>query len=92
MAVEEGHDFFLVDEEDGQTACVIVARGHLVNDDRLEPGDRVSVFGFTDAAAVGHAEPLDRGGLSLAVRAGDDLPLLLRKLGRQDADADRSEL
>ena len=92
LAVEQGHDFFLVDEEDGQTACVIVARGHLVNADSLAPGDRVSVFGFTDETAQGRGEPLDRRGLSLAVRAGDDLPLLLRKLDPEDAPVDRSEL
>jgi hypothetical protein len=92
LAVEEGRDFFLVDEEDGQTACVIVARGHLVNADSLAAGERVSVFGFTDEAARGRAAPLDRRGLSLAVRAGDDLPLLLRKLGPEDAPSDRSEL
>ena len=92
VAVEEGHDFFLADEEAGQTACVIVARGHLVNADSLAPGDRVSVFGFTDVTPQGRDGPLDRGGFRLAVRSGDDLPLLLRRLGPEDAPDDRSEL
>jgi hypothetical protein len=94
LAVEEGHDFFLVDERGGETARVMVARGHLVNDDVLLAGDRVSVFGFTDEtpAPPDRADPLDRGARSLAVRAGDDLPLLLRRLGPENARDDRSEL
>jgi hypothetical protein len=92
--VEEGHDFFLIDEKDGQTACVIAARGHLVNDDRLVAGDRVSVFGFTDATTNGLARPdlLERRARLLALRAGDDLPLLVRKLHTEDAPDDRSDL
>jgi hypothetical protein len=78
FAVEEGHDFFLTDEED-RTACVIVSRGHLINDDELLSGDPVSVFGFTDRVAAPRADPLDRGALVLALRAGDDLPLLVRR-------------
>jgi hypothetical protein len=86
LVAEEGHDFFLVDEEGGETACVIAARGHLLNADSLLAGDRVSVFGFTDRTArrPSHAPPLDRGARALAVRAGDDLPLLLRRLARGD--------
>jgi hypothetical protein len=85
FVAEEGHDFFLVDEKGGETACVIAARGHLLNADALVGGDRVSVFGFTDRAArsPSHAPPLDRGARALAVRAGDDLPLLLRRLPRR---------
>jgi hypothetical protein len=92
--VEEGHDFFLVDEKDRQTACVIVARGHLVNAESLVVGDRVSVFGFTDSTplALAPREPLDRRARALAVRAGDDLPLLLRRLGPEEARDGRSEL
>jgi hypothetical protein len=79
--VEEGHDFFLTDEE-GRTACVMVARGHLVNAEQLISGDRVSVFGFTDlvAAAAPHAASIDRAAFAPALRAGDDLPLLIRRL------------
>jgi hypothetical protein len=82
VVVEEGHDFFLTGENEVQTACVIVARGHLVNASELSAGDRVSVFGFTDRAARGlpDAHPLDRGARALALRSGDDLPLLVRRL------------
>jgi hypothetical protein len=85
LAAEEGHDFFLTDEE-GQTVRVIVARGHLINADELLPGDRVSVFGFTDRVASAGAGPdaasLERDPLLTAIRAGDDLPLLIRRLRR----------
>jgi hypothetical protein len=82
LAVEEGHDFFLLDEKGGEAACVIVARGHLVNADGLGAGDRVSVVGFTDETtlAPSRSAPLDRRARSLAIRAGDDAPLILRKL------------
>ena len=68
---EEGHDFFLADDEGRQTTRVIVARGHLVNADALEVGDRVSVFGFTDrvARAPSDAAPLDHEARSLALRS-----------------------
>jgi hypothetical protein len=83
--VEEGHDFFLTDEKDGETACVIVARGHLINADGLEVGDRVSVFGFADRTPIAwRPDRLDRRAEHPAVRAGDDLPLLIRRLGRED--------
>jgi hypothetical protein len=94
FAVEEGHDFFLSDEKGGQTACVIVARGHLVNADVLDVGDRVSVFGFTDETTRGAflGDALERRARSLALRAGDDLPLLLRRLAQEAVPGDRSEL
>jgi hypothetical protein len=84
FVAEEGHDFFLVDEEGSETACVIAARGHLVNADALCVGDRVSICGFTDRTTRGpsRAAPLDRAARALALRAGDDLPLLLRRLAR----------
>jgi hypothetical protein len=84
LEVEEGHDFFLTDEE-GQTARVIAARGHLLDADALDAGDVVSVFGFTDRVA-------DRGGPALALRAGDDLPLLLRARAQEGRGEHRSEL
>ncbi len=85
VAVEEGHDFFLTDDEDGETACVIVARGHLINADTLDAGDRVSVFGFADRTPIAwRPDRLDRRAEHPAVRAGDDLPLLIRGLGRED--------
>jgi hypothetical protein len=80
--LEEGHDFFVTDDA-GQTACVIAARGHLINADRLADGDRVSVFGYVDRVADARGEarsPHARGELSLAVRSGDVLPLLVRRL------------
>jgi hypothetical protein len=80
--VEEGHDFFLAADDPQETLCVIVARAHLVNARGLAVGDRVSVFGFTDRLGrpASGAAPLDRGARSLALRSGDDLPLLLRRL------------
>ena len=95
LVVEEGHDFFLTDEKgpqtqvralDGaETVCVIAARGHLVNADQLAAGDRVSVFGFIDRVA--HPRPAGLGRSArelsaLAVRAGDDSPLLIRRVSR----------
>ena len=86
--VEEGHDFFLTDAE-ARTVCVIVARGYLINDDHLSSGDRVSVFGFTDrvAAPSHHDDSFDRAALAPAVRAGDDLPLLVRRVAPAQAPA-----
>lgn len=86
VVVEQGHDFFLTCETGGDRAAasVLVARGHLVNAAELQDGDRVSVFGFTDRiAGRGDArrDPMDRGATGLAVRSGDDLPLLVRRLG-----------
>jgi hypothetical protein len=82
--VEEGHDFFLTEEQSGQTACVMVSRGHLLDADTLAAGDRVSVFGFVGRAARGasRVDPLDRAPRALAIRAGDDVPLFVRKLAR----------
>jgi hypothetical protein len=85
---EEGHDFFLTDVSKngrGETLCVMVARGHLVNADALVAGDRASVFGFTDVVArraPGSPGP-GREPRMLALRSGDDLPLLVRKLARE---------
>jgi len=84
LLVEEGHDFFIIPDGGGQVVCVIAARGHLINADRLAEGDRVSVFGTVARVADPRAEsrsPRARGALALAVRASDDLPLLVRKEG-----------
>jgi hypothetical protein len=80
LDVEEGHDFLLV-EETGRTARVIAARGHLINAERLEAGTRASVFGMTDLVldADGARASVERGGRVLALRAGDDAPLLIRR-------------
>lgn len=87
VVVEQAHDFFLTCDVGGDKAAtrVIVARGHLVNAAELQDGDRVSVFGFTDRTAGrggARRDPMDRGATGLAVRSGDDLPLLVRRLGR----------
>jgi hypothetical protein len=86
LDLEEGHDFFLV-AEDGRTARVISRRGHLVNAERLDAGDRVSVFGATDLVA-GSSETsslaADRDARRFAVRAGDDAPLVVRREPQAD--------
>jgi hypothetical protein len=82
LLVEQGHDFFLTDDA-GETTRVIATRGYLINGDELAPGDRVSVFGFADRVADPRAQSPElqaRGALSFAVRAGDELPLLIRRL------------
>ena len=94
LVVEEGHDFFLTDDA-GETLRVIVERGHLINEGQLVTGDRVSVFGFTDRVAA-PGGLLERAALEPAVRAGDDLPLLIRRLPevgaleKDDGATDRS--
>jgi hypothetical protein len=91
--LEVGHDFFLVEEKGAQTACVIAARGHLLDADALQAGDCVSVFGFVDVTAQPtRATPFERGPRSLAVRAGDDVPLILRRLAQDAPDGRRSIL
>jgi hypothetical protein len=86
LLVEEGHDFLLADAA-GQTVCVIAAGGRLINADHVAEGDAVSVFGYVDRVAVAHPQagqarsPHARGQLSLAVRSGDALPLLVRRAG-----------
>jgi hypothetical protein len=83
LLVEEGQHFFATDEY-GRTARVIAANGYLINADALDAGDQVSVFGFTDRITDrrGLAGDLPtRDAQTLAVRAGDELPLLLRRHG-----------
>jgi hypothetical protein len=77
VTLEEGHDFFLA-EEGGATVRVIAARGYLLNADTLLPGEHVSVFGFTDRTPA-PAGVASRSESVLAVRAGDDAPLLIRR-------------
>jgi hypothetical protein len=82
--VEHGHHFFLTDAE-GQTARVIATRGYLVNGTELGPGDQCSVFGFTDRIADPSGQTTDvsaRERTILAVRAGDDLPLIIRHVAQ----------
>jgi hypothetical protein len=85
LLVEEGNDFLLADEA-GQTACVIAAGGHLINAAEVAAGQRVSVVGFVDRVADARAPARSanaRGELSLAVRSGDHLPLLVRQLSAE---------
>jgi hypothetical protein len=84
--VDEGRDFVLTGG-DGATALVLAAGGRLVNAGGLHPGDEVSVFGFADEApdATGLARsPHGRGGQTLALRSGSELPLLVGLLRRYD--------
>jgi hypothetical protein len=85
FTIEDGHDFFLTDKE-GETLRVIAARGVLVNADTLSPGDRISAFGFVDRvldSVPRGADALTRGATSIALRSGDDLPLLLRRVSQE---------
>ncbi|HEX4405029.1 MAG TPA: hypothetical protein VH560_09385 [Polyangia bacterium] len=94
FAVEDGHDFFLTDDK-GSTLRVIAARGVLVSADTLVAGDRISAFGFVDRvldsgpASVG---ALNRGATSIALRSGDDLPLLLRRVSQERGGEGRTIL
>jgi hypothetical protein len=81
--VEEGHDF-LLSPNTGELTCVMVARGHLTNAETLADGDVVSVFGTVDRVIRPATWPTPSGArreLVLAVRSGDDLPLMIRRVG-----------
>jgi hypothetical protein len=89
LLVEEGHDFFLVDEPTGRAALVAAFGGHLIAGDRVSDGDRVEVFGFVDylvdprAPAGADAQVLRAFAreppLCLSIRSGDELTLIVRK-------------
>jgi hypothetical protein len=88
--VDEGHDFTLTGS-DGEIALVLAAGGRLVNAARLRPGDHVSVFGFPDQVpdTTGlNRSPHGRGGLTLALRSGSELPLLVCLIRRYDRGDD----
>jgi hypothetical protein len=88
--VEAGRDFALGDES-GATALILAGGGRLVNAARLAEGDLVSVFGFADEAPdpAGRARsPHGRGGLTLALRSGSELPLLVCLIRRYDRGDD----
>lgn len=81
LLVEEGQHFFVTDGY-GRAARVIAGNAYLVNAEVLDAGDQVSVFGFTDRVADPRGSAgdlLTRETSELAVRAGDDQPLLLRR-------------
>jgi len=87
LLVEEGHDFFLEDAP-GQIAVVRAAGGYLIGgpDGTIDGGDQVEVFGFVDhvidiAAPLAGSHPRGEP-MVLALRAGDDLPLVVRKILR----------
>jgi len=89
-AVEAGLDFALA-VGGGGTVLVLAAGGRLVNATQLAPGDEVSVFGFADEAPdpAGLARsPHGRGGLTLALRSGSELPLLVSLIRRYDRGDD----
>jgi hypothetical protein len=87
LLVEEGHDFFLEDAP-GQVAVVRAAGGYLIGgpDGAIDGGAEVEVFGFVDHVIDSAAPPtgrLPRGEpIVLALRAGDELPLVVRKILR----------
>ncbi len=87
LLVEEGHDFFLEDAP-GQVAVVRAAGGYLIGgpEGAIDGGDQVEVFGFVDHV-IDSAAPLPgrhprAEPIVLALRAGDDLPLIVRKIVR----------
>jgi hypothetical protein len=84
LSFEEGHDFFLADDT-AQTVRVIAAGGFLIDGAGLVHRDQVEVFGFVDRV-VDPGAPRDgsrrpRGEpIALALRSGDALPLIVRKI------------
>ena len=85
VLTEEGHDFFLSDPS-GRVALVIAANGYLIGGagETMNAGDLVDVFGFVDRV-IDPASPSGSGPtrgepLALALRAGDELPIIVRKL------------
>jgi hypothetical protein len=88
--VDDGHDFTLTGSG-GEIALVLAAGGRLVNAARLRPGDQVSVFGFADQVpdtAGLNRSAHGRGGLTLALRSGSELPLLVCLIRRYDRGDD----
>jgi hypothetical protein len=87
LLVEEGHDFFLTGAPE-QLAMVRAAGGYLIGgpEGAIDSGDQVEVFGFVDhvidaAAPLGPSRP--RGDpIALVLRAGDELPLIVRRLSQ----------
>ena len=85
LLVEEGHDFFL-GEAPEQVVMVRALGGHLIGgpEGAIDTGDQVEVFGFVDhvidsAAPLGASRPRGEP-IALVLRAGDELPLLVRCL------------
>ncbi len=81
---DEGRDFLLTGAG-GPPLLVLAEGGRLLNAERLQVGDDVSVFGIPDEApdrAGLSASP--RGGLILALRSGPTRPLLVSVIRRYD--------
>jgi hypothetical protein len=81
---DEGRDFLLAGPRGG-VALVLAEGGRLLNAERLQVGDEVSVFGTADEApdrAGLAAAP--RGGLVPALRSGTTRPLLVSVIRRYD--------
>jgi hypothetical protein len=88
--VEEGHDFFLGGSEGAQQEeILIVAAGGWFSGPvgtAIDAGDTVEVIGFVDrlvehASRAGSSNPRGEP-MALALRAGDDVPLVVRKIGQ----------
>jgi hypothetical protein len=99
LLVEEGHDFFLNDSRDPglREVLILVAGGGMIGNvgAAIDTGDLVEVFGFVDrvidqgsrlGASTPRGEPL-----VLALRAGDQLPLLVRKVEKDHAPPEPDE-
>jgi hypothetical protein len=87
LLVEEGHDFFLTGAQE-QVTLVRAAGGYLIGgpEGAIDPGDQVEVFGFVDhvidsAAPLGASRPRGEP-IALVLRAGDELPLIVRRLSQ----------
>jgi hypothetical protein len=87
LLVEEGHDFSLADDG-GPWLRIIAAGGYLAAQigETIDEGDLVEAFGFVDRivdpdAPDGPRRPRGEPE-ALALRAGDQLPLILRKIER----------
>jgi hypothetical protein len=79
---DEGRDFLLA-SPGGPPLLVLAQEGRLLNAERLQVGDEVSVFAVADEApdrAGLSASP--RGGLVLALRSGPTRPLLVSVIRR----------
>jgi hypothetical protein len=72
-------------DDAGRTVRVIAAGGLLMDADRLVHRDMVEVFGFVDrvidpAAAPAGSRRARGEPIALALRSGDALPLIVRKI------------
>jgi hypothetical protein len=93
LLFEEGHDFFLTESSDQAVpvptrVLVAAAGGYLMGgpDAALDTGDVVEVFGIVDRVIDPHASfgatHSREGPLAVALRAGDQLPVIVWKIPR----------